>query len=644
MKTKVTLIVAFALGAALLATHWAPLRPLPPVPPRLSPFVEARAELAARSPTTRPPDPIRQADLAERVKVLAADTMEGRRVGEAGAEHAASYLEREFRRLGLRPGATDGTYRQRFTARLGARRGGANRLTLETPGGPLELEMDREWQPLAFAAPTRRILRAPVVFCGYGITAADRGYDDYAGLDVQGRVALVLRFEPGVDDSLSPFDGTRLTVHADLRNKAKNAFDHGAAALLIVTGPRQKDEILPFDDQAEVGSGHLPAAQVGSEVLVRALAAAGVDLARVQAVIDSTSLPYSFPVELSTEMAIDVVPVTGEAFNVVGLLRGSDPDSQRTAIVVGAHYDHLGRGGAGSLASGSGEIHNGADDNASGVAALCEIAGAMASAPLPPARSVVFIAFTGEEKQLLGSTYYVNHPLWPLAATRAMINIDMIGRGRDREILVAGVGTSPRFRALVEEATAASRLTPVVNEGGYGPSDHTPFYSRNIPVLFFFTAPHEDYHRPTDDWEKLDFGFLESATTMIASLAGKLGGEQAPIEFARADGGLPRGGHGGGEGYGSRGYGPYLGTVPDFTPAERGVRLSGVREGSPAAAAGIQGGDIIVGWNGRPILNMQDYAQALKSHRPGDRVEIAVIRDGKQLTTIAVLGTRGERR
>jgi hypothetical protein len=256
-----------------------------------------------------------------------------------------------------------------------------------------------------------------------------------------------------------------------------------------------------------------------------------------------------------------------------------------------------------------------------------------------PARSIVFVAFTGEEMGLLGSSRYVEDPPWPIASTRAMINLDMIGRGPERQIQVSGVGTSPRFRELVSPAAAAEGLTPVFNEGGYGPSDHTPFYAQNLPVLFFFTAPHEDYHRPSDDWEKLDYSFLESATRLAAKVTGDLAGV-APIEFARADGGLPRGGERGGEGYGGRGYGPYLGTVPDFTPVERGIRLSGVREGSPAEAAGIRGGDIIVGWEGRPILNMKDYSQALKSHRPGDRVEISILRDGKEIPVSATLAER----
>jgi hypothetical protein len=641
---RTMVLLAFILLALVLAMTRAPLDPSPVPAPRLDPFAAAEASTGTgtASPSgagVSPADLIASADLMAHVKTLASDAMEGRRTGEPGAERAAIYIAAEFRRLGLVPGGDQGSYLARFRAPLGARAGTGNRLALATAGGAVELVPDRDFRPLAFAAPTRGLLRAPVVFCGYGITAAEPAYDDFAGVDVRGKVALVFRLEPGAGDSLSPFEGTRLTTHADLRTKAKNAFDHGAAGLLVVTGPAAADSLLVFDGEAAAGSGHLPAAQIAREALARALAVEGFDLAAAQSAIDGSYRPHSTPLALAVEMAIAVEPVVADACNVIGILPGSDPDSQRTAIVIGAHYDHLGFGGRGSFAPDRREIHNGADDNASGVAALLEVAAAQSGAP--PARTLVFVAFTGEEMGLLGSTRYVEHPAWPLGATRTMVNIDMIGRGPNREIQVAGTGTSPRFPALITAGARAADLRPVINEGGYGPSDQTPFYARNIPVLFLFTAPHADYHRPTDDWQKVDAAYLEAVTRLIAHAVTDLAGAAGPIEFVRADGALPRGGpSSGGEGYGGRGYGPYLGTVPDFSPVDRGIKLAGVKDGSPAAAAGIRGGDVIVGWNGRPVHNMQDYAQALKSQRAGDRVELAILREGKEITVVAVLGER----
>jgi membrane-associated protease RseP (regulator of RpoE activity) len=241
---------------------------------------------------------------------------------------------------------------------------------------------------------------------------------------------------------------------------------------------------------------------------------------------------------------------------------------------------------------------------------------------------------------LLGSNYYVEHPLLPLSATRAMINIDMVGRGHAREVMIGGAGTSPELRQIAVEEANADFIVPTFSEGGYGPSDHTSFYSRDIPVLFFSSAPHEDYHKPSDDWEKLDYGYLEIIGRMIHRVVARPAGESAPIRFTRADEGGPHSTRPGGEGYGTRGYGPYLGTVPDFAPSSAGVRLSGVRPGSPAALAGLQRGDIIVGWNALMILNLEDYAAALRAQRPGDQVDIAYMRDGERQTAVAVLGER----
>jgi hypothetical protein len=517
--------------------------------------------------------------------------------------------------------------------------GEKNHLEIRSPGGAIHPDLDIAWRPLAFAARGR--LRAPVTFCGYGITSADPPYDDYGEVDVHGRVALVLRFEPGVDDSLSPFGGSALTLHADLRNKAKNAFDHGAVGVLFVTGPAGRvDELLPFDTGATAGSGHLPAAQIRLAALAPALASMEVDVAATQARIDQSYVPDSFPIDLTVEMEIDVERVEAEADNVIGILRGSDQELRQEAIVVGAHYDHLGWGGRGSLAPDSAAIHNGADDNASGVSAIIEIAEAMATTPESARRSIVFAAFTGEEMGLLGSSYYVDHPVVPLADTRAMINLDMVGRGEPRQVMIGGAGTSPELRRIAEEEAAADFITAEFNEGGYGPSDHTSFYARNIPVLFFSGSPHEDYHRPSDDWEKIDDSHLERVSRLVQRVVTRVAGEVEEIHFTRADGSGPHGTRPGGEGYGTRGYGPYLGTVPDFGPSSEGVRLSGVRPGSPAEAGGLRGGDVIVGWNEIKVMNLEDYAAALRAHRPGDQVSIAFMRDGQKQSAAVVLGER----
>lgn len=637
----IALMFLAILITATLAVRNAPMNPPEVEPLLLSPFSAAHVPggSTGEPQAVFPFDAITRLELTELVRTLASDEMEGRRTGEPGADRAAAMIEHEFHRIGLRPGGDGGAYRQTFTARVGARMGEKNQLAIRSPSGSVTPDLDTDWRPLSFS--TRGHVRAPVTFCGYGITASDPSYDDYEGEDVGGRVVLLLRFEPGADDPHSPFAGSALTLHADLRNKAKNALDHGAVGVLVVTGPAStEDHLLPFDTGADAGSGHLPSAQIRRAALTPLLDALGVDLAAVQAAIDQSYRPQSFPLDLTVEMRIDVAPVEMEAFNVIGILRGSDPALRDEAIVVGAHYDHLGRGGRGSLAPDTVAIHNGADDNASGVAGLIEIAEAMATTPAQARRSLAFIAFTGEELGLLGSSHYVEHPTIPLSATRAMINLDMIGRGREREVMIGGAGTSPELRQVADEEARADFITPVFSEGGYGPSDHTSFYSRDIPVLFFSSQPHEDYHRPTDDWEKLDYGYLEKTARLVQRVVSRLAGEAGEVRFTRAAEGGPHGTHPGGEGYGTRGYGPYLGTVPDFGPSAEGVRLSGVRPGSPAEAAGLTRGDVIVGWNSLKIINLEDYAAALRAQRPGDRVRIAFLRDGQPQTAEAVLGER----
>jgi hypothetical protein len=322
----------------------------------------------------------------------------------------------------------------------------------------------------------------------------------------------------------------------------------------------------------------------------------------------------------------------GTGRNVIALLDGSDPALRDEAIVVGAHYDHLGHGGAFSLAPGERAIHNGADDNASGVGALLAIAETLARGPRP-ARSVVFVAFTGEEFGLLGSSHYAAHPAVPLERTRAMLNLDMVGRLEDDPLLVYGVETAAEWRAIVRAAADAAGV-PVVKHGdGFGPSDHTSFYARDIPVLHFFTNVHEDYHRPSDVWERVDADGLRRVSALAAEIAREVADRRPPLTLQRGAGAPQQAGAG-------TGYGAYLGTIPDFSPVEHGVKLSGVGAGSPAERAGLRQGDVIVAMNETEIADLYAFTDALRERRPGDEVRVTVLRDGARLTVRAVLGSR----
>ena len=316
--------------------------------------------------------------------------------------------------------------------------------------------------------------------------------------------------------------------------------------------------------------------------------------------------------------------------------------------MVGAHYDHLGRGGAGSLAPGIPEIHNGADDNASGTAALMEVATRLARSPLRPARTIDFVAFSGEEMGLLGSQAYVESDAFSAPATIAMINMDMVGRLSDNHLTVFGVGTAEEWPPLLAAVNAAldQPLDLALNPDGFGPSDHSSFYGKGVPALHFFTNTHLDYHRPSDDWERVEPEGLERVTELVAGvtavLAGGLGEVVAltPVADVGVPPPPPPAARDAPSEPASSGYGPYLGTIPDMSAAEGGVRLTGVREASPAAVAGLRAGDVIVGFAGRDVADLYEYTYALRAHAPGDEVEIVVLREGERVTLSAVLGRR----
>jgi hypothetical protein len=323
--------------------------------------------------------------------------------------------------------------------------------------------------------------------------------------------------------------------------------------------------------------------------------------------------------------------------NVIGILPGRDPSLRNEAVIVGAHYDHLGGGGFGALdPDSSGAVHNGADDNASGTSALIHIARALAADP--PARTTVFIAFSGEEVGLLGSAHYVRQPLYPLDRTIAMINLDMVGRMKNKRLIVYGTATATEFPALLDSLNWYQGFDLKKQGDGYGPSDQSSFFAAHRPVLHVFTDLHEDYHRTTDDWDKVNVEGLARVIDFTAGIATALGNRTRPLTFVDA---APAPSHASAApGAVTPGYGAYLGTVPDMSESPGGVRLSGVRAGSPGEKAGLKAGDIITRIGKNPVPDLQGMTDALRAHRPGDVVEITVTREGKPVTVQATLGTR----
>lgn len=562
------------------------------------------------------------------VNYLADDAREGRGPGTRGIDQAAEFIAARFKAAGLDPAGDHDTYFQGFEVTIGVRPEGRNALRL----GGRDLQLDQDW--VAYGFSETATVDAPVVFAGYGIRAKEYRYDDYESLDAKGKIVLVLRYEPGQNDSASVFAGVQATPYADLRRKAIEAREAGAVGLLVVTGPASDDPDRLSRLHADAGyySTGIPCGQISRAALGAALPQ--FDLAAVQKKIDSSQAPASQALDgVSAAWTVQLAKDRTQLRNVLGLLPGKDPHH---VVVIGAHYDHLGMGGESSLSPDAHTAHNGADDNASGTAAVIALARRFAAGP-PPAQSILFVAFSGEELGLVGSEYYVKHPSAPLDFTTAMLNMDMVGRLRDRKLLVFGSDTAKEFPALVESLnTAGPRFNLTLKGDGYGPSDHMAFFQKNIPVLHFFTGAHSDYHKPSDDAPLLNYDGLRDVTGFVGDIAAAL--TARPLTFVAAKGPAPSTNDGGG----GAGFRSYLGTVPDYGQDEslKGVLLSGVRAGSPAEAAGLLGGDLIVRIDAMDIRNIYDFVHVLRTRKPGDQLAITVQRGDARKDFQATLAPR----
>jgi hypothetical protein len=564
--------------------------------------------------------------------------MGGRAAGTAGADRAAQHIAQVFREAGLRPGGEDG-YFQWFEVVTGVRLGELNRLRVRRGDQVVEHAAGEAFLPFRFSASGRA--EGEVFFVGYGITAPGIGYDDYARVDVTDKIVLVMTHEPRERDAGSPFRRPEAFHYTELRHKVINAREHGAKAVLIVT-----DEVNHRDDPDTLtplrGSGAaewgIMAVHISRRVAASLLAGSGTTLAQLQQEIDAGLEPRSRALPGSRiELEVNLVRERGRTANVIGILPGWDARLRDEAIVIGGHYDHLGIGSESSLAPDRiGEVHPGADDNASGTATVLALARAFAGAG-GTRRTLVFAAFAAEELGLIGSTHYVKSPPIPIEHTVAMLNLDSVGRMQDDRLYVMGVDSAREFRALLETIGTDLRLDLRLTGDAVGPSDHTAFFARDRPVLFFFTGPHGDYHRPSDTWETINAEGLRRVAAAVHGIAFRLANQDNRLTFVKPEAGpvLPSRDRAGG------GYGPYFGSVPDFSESSvPGMRLGGVRPGSPAGKAGLKAGDIIVKFAGMTVRNLDDLVFALRSRRPGDVVEVVYLRDGIERVAQATLEER----
>ena len=565
------------------------------------------------------------------VKTLASPEMEGRGADTKGLTRAEHLIERRYKELGLDPAGVNG-YSQPFTVITGARLKSDNRVSILQGNSKKDLKINDDFVPFSFSASGEG--GAPMVFAGYGVTADEYHYDDYAGVDVKNKIVLLLRYEPSAFAEKSGQHG--LTHHSQLVTKAINARNHGARMVIVVNGKLgdgEEDLLTRFGSVSGPENIGIIFVQVKNAVAESWFQAAGKSLKDVQDQINASTKPasFDFPDALQVSMKVDIETTRATVQNVLAWLPGQTDEY----VIVGAHYDHLGRGNFDSLApSQIGQIHPGADDNASGTAGVLELARMLAPQRGQLKRSILFVNFAGEELGLLGSAEWVKEPTRPLAKAVAMINMDMIGRIRDDKVYIGGVGTGSTFKTVLEQAQKDAPFKIEYSAGGYSSSDHTSFVAKKIPVLFFFSGLHSDYHKPSDTWDKINASSAARLLDMVDSVAVQLANAQDPPTFQVVAEEKPPGGGGGG------GYGPYFGSIPDFGQTENGVKFSDVKPNSPAAKAGLKAGDVLVQFGDKPIKNLYDFTDALRRSKVGDVVAVKVLRDGQPVTASVKLEQR----
>ena len=577
---------------------------------------------------------IRVSDLKYEDGWLADPAREGRETGTEGAKKSADFLSGYFKSIGLKPLTDD--YRESFEFNSGTRVDAAKSgLSVSDGKDSVVFALDKDFRPLAFSESGE--VQGEVVFAGYGLSvpedAKNTRYNSYDGLDVKDKIVLLFRYVPeGVDAPRR----AQLNRYAGLRYKAMMARERGAKAVLVVTGPNSPGagELLDLtNDGSHSGSGII-AASITAKVADDLLTGSGKKLKDLQTGLDTENphadggfiLPHTH-----IALSVGIERLKKEDRNVVAMLPATGGGKEY--VIVGAHYDHLGHGIAGSSMARAGEegqIHPGADDNASGTAVVMELAGAFADPgidakvePPKPRRGIIFALWSGEEIGLIGSAAFCEHPPVPLAKVAAYVNFDMVGRLRDNKLTMQGVGSSKIWRRELEKRNVAAGFSLVLQEDPYLPTDTTSFYPKHVPVLNFFTGSHEDYHRPTDTPDKLNLEGMERIAKFARQIVSDLATVPERPDFARVERGDP--------GAGSRDtLRAYLGTIPDYSTEVKGVKLSGVRGGSPAEKGGLKGGDIIVEFAGQKITNIYDYTYALDAVKIGVAVKMTVEREGQR--------------
>jgi hypothetical protein len=557
-------------------------------------------------------------ELKQHVYYLASDSLQGRKSGTRGGLMAATYIRDQFRNYDLELPGEDGF--QYFEIVTDAALGLSNNLSFDTFSGV----PGSDYIPFSFSG--NGSLTAPVTFAGYGFDFSSDSlfWNDYEGLDVNGQWVMMFLGDPETENP-----GSLFASHSDTWGKILRARDHGAGGILFVTPAKMEknDVVTSLQLERSTSRAGIPVIHVSRRTADLVLASQGKTVEELETRLNVDRKPCSFHSPLQVSASVDVIYQTARTQNVVALLRGSDPVLNQEYIVIGAHYDHLGTGGPGSnsRAPDTIAVHNGADDNASGVAGMLELAEELALSRDQIRRSILFVAFDAEELGLLGSKYFIDQSKELVDKMDAMINFDMIGRfyPDEKPLLISGTGTATESEALLDSIASHLDFRLTYSPEGFGASDHSSFYSREVPVFFITSGAHEDYHMPQDDADRIHYEGSMQIVVFAYDLVMDIANRESPLTFQEAGPKEP-------PRYG-RGFKVTLGIMPDFTATENtGLRVDAVRRGGPADRGGMLKGDVIVGLNGKTVTNIYDYMARLKELETGQVAAVEVIRNGEK--------------
>ncbi len=558
-------------------------------------------------------------ELKAHVSYLASDELAGRLPGTDGCIKAAEYIRKELKREGI--ASQYEQYFQKLDFVSGIELGKNNRFSFNSE----ELQIEEDFLPLSFSASQE--VSGEVVFLGYGIDASGDSlvWNDYDKIDITGKIALILKGQPDIEKYSSLFDS-----HSSVRKKALKAYDKGAKGVIFIS---EKDE-KQFPDVNSIKEGELslPVIQINRKKAANLLKSKFPNLATMEESYLSAEGERSFPIGIDAEITTDIKRVRTTTQNVVGVISANNNSEE--FIVIGAHYDHLGMGGegSGSRTPDSIDVHNGADDNASGVASVIEIAKRISANREKLNRNVLVAFFTAEEKGLIGSKYFVNHPPVELSKIKYMINLDMVGRldPDTKNVTIGGSGTAIGLEEMIRAKIDTNKLKVALSPEGYGPSDHASFYSRDIPVGFVFTGVHTDYHTPRDDAELLNYDGQKTVSDFVYDIVMEVATNGKDLAFQEAGPKKPE--------MSRKKFKVTLGIMPDVASTDvKGLRADAVMKGRPAFNAGMKKGDIIIALDGKKIDNIYDYMNRLSDLKVGQRINVDVLRKGKTVVLIVDL-------